>query len=75
VVLDEIDQIACAAGFTSGLCIVPMQHPLALQTYSKEAWSRFRDGDALERLRLTDQFAHIDYWDRFILHVDKPEQR
>jgi SAM-dependent methyltransferase len=73
VVLEEIDQIARAAGFTAGLCIVPMPHPLALQTYSMEAWSRFRDGDALERLRLTDQLASLNYWDRVIFYVDKPE--
>jgi SAM-dependent methyltransferase len=75
VVLEEIDQIARAAGFKAGLRIVPMQHPLALQTYSMEAWSRFRDGDALERLRLTDQLAHINYNDRAIFYVDKPAQR
>ena len=75
VVLEEIDQIARAAGFTSGLCIVPMPHPVALQTYSMEAWSRFRDGDALERLLLTDHLASINYWDRVIFYVDKPEQR
>lgn len=75
VVLEEIDQVARAAGFTSGLCIVPMPHPLALQTYSMEVWSRFRDGDALERLRLTDQLASLNYWDRVIFYVDKPEQR
>lgn len=73
VVLEEIDQIARAAGFKSGLCIVPMPHPLALQAYSMEAWSRFRDGDALERLRLTDQLASLNYWDRVIFYVDKPE--
>lgn len=73
VVLEEIDQIARAAGFTSGLCIVPMPHSLALQAYSMEAWSRFRDGDSLERLRLTDQLASLNYWDRVIFYVDKPE--
>lgn len=54
---------------------VPMPHPLALQTYSMETWSRFRDGDALERLRLTDQLASLNYWDRVIFYVDKPERR
>ncbi len=75
VVLEEIDQIARAAGFTAGLSIVPMPHPPALQTYPMEAWSRFRDGDVLERLRLTDQLASLNYWDRVIFYVDKPEQR
>ena len=75
VVLEEIDQIACNAGFKACLSIVPMPHPLALQTYSMEAWSRFRDGDALERLRLTDQLASLNYWDRVIFYVDKPERR
>lgn len=74
VVLEKIDQIARAAGFSAGLCIVPMPHPLALQTYSMEAWSRFRDGDVLERFRLTDQLASLNYWDRVIFYVDKPEQ-
>jgi len=73
VVLEEIDHIARTAGFTAGLCIVPMPHSLALQTYSMEAWSRFRDGDALERLRLTDQLASLNYWERVIFCVDKPE--
>ena len=73
VVLEEIDQIARAAGFTSGLCIVPMPHSLAPQAYSMEAWSLFRDGDELERLRLTDQLASLNYWDRVIFYFDKPE--
>jgi len=38
-----------------------------------EAWSRFRDGDVLERLRLTDQLASLNYWDRVIFYVDKPK--
>ena len=51
VVLEEIDQIARAVGFTAGLGIVLMQAGLlALQTYSMGTWSRFRDRDALERL-------------------------
>jgi predicted DCC family thiol-disulfide oxidoreductase YuxK len=73
VVLEEIDQIARAAGFAAGLCIVPMPHPLALQTYSMVTWSRFRGGDALERSRLTDQLTSLNYWDRVIFYVDKPE--
>lgn len=73
VVLEEIDQIARNAGFTAGLCIVPMPHPLALQAYSMEAWSRFRNGNVLERLRLTDQLASLNYWDRVIFYVDKPK--
>lgn len=72
VVLEEIDLIARTSGFTSGLCIVPIPHPVALQTYSMEAWSRFREGDAVERLRLTDQLANLNYWDRVIFYVDKP---
>ena len=73
VVLEEIDQIAMAAGFPAGLCIVPMPHPSTLLIYSMAAWSKFRDGDALERLRLTDQLASLNYWDRVIFYVDKPE--
>lgn len=73
VVLEEIDQIARAAGFTAGLFIVPMPHPLALNIYSMEGWSRFRANNALERLRLTDQLASLNYWDRVIFFVEKPE--
>lgn len=73
VVLEEIDQIARDAGFKAGLQIVPMPHPLALQTYSMGEWKRFRDGDAHQRLRLTDQLAQLNYWDRVIFYVDKPE--
>ena len=74
VVLEEIDQIARNAGFNAGLSIVPMPHPLAQLTYSMEEWQQFRDGDALQRLRLTDQLAEINYWDRVIFYVDKPEE-
>ena len=73
VVLEEIDQIARDAGFETGLSIVPMPHSSVLQTYSIEEWARFRDGDALQRLRLTDQLASINYWDRVIFYIDKPE--
>jgi SAM-dependent methyltransferase len=73
VVLEEIDQIARAAGFAEGLCIVPMPHPLALQTYSMKSWSSFRKWNPLKRLRLTNQLASINYWDRVIFYVDKPE--
>lgn len=74
VVLEEIDNIARTAGFTAGLCIVPLPHPVALQTYSMGDWSRFREGDVLERLRLTDQLATLNYFDRVIFYVDKPVQ-
>jgi SAM-dependent methyltransferase len=73
VVLEEIDQIARDAGFKAGLSIVPMPHPLALQTYSMTEWNQFRDGDTLQRLRLTDQLASLGYRDRVIFYVDKPE--
>lgn len=51
-----------------------MPHPLAQLTYSMEEWRQFRDGDALQRLKLTDQLAEINYWDRVIFYVDKPEE-
>lgn len=73
VVLEEIDQIARDAGFIAGMSIVPMPHPLALQTYSLGEWMQFRDGDTLQRLRLTDQLGHLNYFDRVIFYVDKPE--
>jgi hypothetical protein len=73
VVLEEIDQIAREAGFKEGLHVVPMPHPAALQTYTVAEWKLFRDGDSLQRLRLTDQLADINYWDRIIFTVDKFE--
>lgn len=73
VVLEEIDQIARNSGFSAGLSIVPMPHPLAMQTYSLVEWQQFRSGDTLQRLRLTDQLAALNYWDRVIFYVDKPE--
>ena len=73
VVLDEIDQIARTAGFKAGLSIVPMPHPAALQTYSMDSWTSFRQGDEHQRIRLTDNLATINYWDRVIFFVDKPE--
>lgn len=72
VVLDEMDHLARSAGFTAGLSIIPMPHPLAFQTYSLEAWNQFREGDALQRLRFTDQLADLNFWDRVIFYVDKP---
>lgn len=74
VILEEIDQIAKKTGFKSGLRIVPMPHPLALQIYSIETWSKFRTGDVMERLRFTDQLAYLNYWDRVIFFLDKPEE-
>lgn len=73
VVLEEIDQIARDSGFKSGLSIVPVPHPLALKTYSMDSWKRFMDGDVLQRLRLTDQLARVNYWDRVIFTIDKPD--
>ena len=71
--LEEINQIARDAGFKAGLSIVPMPHPAALQTFSMEDWASFRQGDKLQRLRFTDILASINYWDRVIFYVDKPE--
>lgn len=73
VVLEEIDQIARAAGFVEGLCIVPMPHPLNLNIYSMKSWSRFRKWAPLKRLGLTNQLASINYWDRVIFYVDKTD--
>ncbi len=73
VVLEEIDEIARSAGFNEGLVIVPLPHPLALQTYSMDSWLSFREGDVLERLRLTDQLADLNYWDRVIFYAEKSE--
>lgn len=73
VVLEEIDQIVRDVGFKGGLSVVPMPHPLALQVYSMDDWSEFRAGDTNLRLRLTDQLASLNYFDRVIFYVDKPE--
>jgi SAM-dependent methyltransferase len=74
VVLEEMDQIARDVGFAAGLSIIPMPHPLAFQTYSLSEWEQFRKGDILQRLRFTDQLADLNYWDRVIFYVEKPEQ-
>jgi SAM-dependent methyltransferase len=73
VILEEINTIAHTAGFRAGIRIVPMPHPLELLSYSMHEWSNFRAGSKLERLRLTDQLASLNYWDRVIFYVDKPE--
>jgi SAM-dependent methyltransferase len=73
VVLEEIDQIAREVGFEAGLSIIPMPHPLAFQTYSLSEWSSFREGETIQRLRFTDQLAELNYWDRVIFYVDRPE--
>lgn len=73
IVLEEIDQIARNAGFTLGLSIIPMPHPLALQKYSVYEWLQFRDGDTRQRQRFTDYLANINYWDRIIFTADKTE--
>lgn len=72
VVLEEMDRISRSAGFVEGLSIVPMPHPLALQTYTLKDWQEFRSGEPLQRLRFTDQLADLNYWDRVIFYVDKP---
>jgi len=75
VILDEIDPIVIEAGFHEGLKIVPMPHPLALQYYSLENWQKFRNGDEMEKLKLTDHLATVNYWDRVIFYIDKPVQK
>jgi SAM-dependent methyltransferase len=72
VVLDEIDRIARAAGFGSGITVFPLPHPAVLPSYPLKEWLQFRDGNALLRLRLTDQLAEINYWERVIFCADKP---
>ena len=72
VVLEEIDQIAREVGFKTGLFIIPMPHPSALQGFNMSEWRQFIDGDEYQRLRLTDQLANINYWERVIFYIDKP---
>jgi len=71
VVLEEMDQFAKDAGFQSGISIIPMPHPLALQNYTLSDWQSFRAGDVMQRLRFTDQLADLNYWDRVIFFADK----
>jgi ubiquinone/menaquinone biosynthesis C-methylase UbiE len=73
VILEEIERIARQAGFAEGLHIVPMPHPLALQSFSMEQWSEFRAENGTERLLFTDQLATLNYFDRVVFFVDKPE--
>lgn len=73
VVLEEIDQIARDAGFVSGLTISPMPHPAALLMYSMDEWRLFMNGETHQRLRFTDQLAHINYWERVIFFVTKAQ--
>ena len=71
VVLEEIDSIARDAGFSSGLKIVPMQHPLSLMTYSFNTWDKYRHGNSAERDKLADQLSRINYWERVVFFVEK----
>jgi len=75
VILDEIDQIARAVGFTRGLSIVPIPHPLALQTFSQKKWSLFRSGDRSMRDYYSDQLSGVNYFERVIFYVEKPKWR
>jgi SAM-dependent methyltransferase len=71
IVLEEMDALARAAGFGAGITVVPLPHPLALQTYSLKEWSQFRKRDAIERRRFTDRLAQGNYWDRVIFYIDR----
>ncbi len=73
VVLEEIDKIARDVGFKKGLSIVPMPHPASLIEYSVDDWRKFRARAPLKRLKFTDHLSTINYWDRVIFYVDKPE--
>jgi ubiquinone/menaquinone biosynthesis C-methylase UbiE len=73
VVLEEIDKIAREVGFKKGLTIVPMPHPSNLIEYSVDDWTKFRAGETLKQLKFTDHLSTINYWDRVIFYVDKPE--
>lgn len=73
VVLDDIDRVARDTGFITGISVVPMPHPAALPVFSMKDWSLFRQGNEKLRCRLTDQLARINYWDRVIFYIDKPQ--
>jgi SAM-dependent methyltransferase len=72
VVLEDIDQIARAAGFADGVRIVPVPHPQQLMSYTLTGWTRFRKRRWFSRRPYTDQLARINYWDRIVFCVDKP---
>ena len=71
VILEEIDSIAKDSGFSNGLRVVPIAHPLALQTFSMEDWNKFRFGDIDQKNLLTDYLANINYLDRVIFYIEK----
>lgn len=71
IVLEEIDEIAKSVGFKNGINIVPIPHPMALQTYSIERWLQFIKGDNEQRSLFTDQLASLNYWDRLVFYLDK----
>lgn len=73
VVLEDIEQIARAAGFSNGLSIVPLPHASSLPVYSMQDWDSFRKGSDRQRQRMTDLLSHINYWDRVIFFVEKPD--
>jgi SAM-dependent methyltransferase len=71
IVLEEMDRLARSAGFRAGIVIVPLPHPLSLQSYSLSDWSRFRARDAKERRRFTDPLSDGNYWDRVVFFIDR----
>jgi SAM-dependent methyltransferase len=73
VILEEIDSIAKDSGFSNGLRVVPLAHPLALQTFSMKDWDKFRSGDINQKNLLTKYLANINYFDRVIFYIEKNE--
>ena len=73
VVLDELDVIAKNAGFISGVKVVPTPHPLALEDYSIHEWNMYRQGDVNLREQLANNLSRLNYDERVIFFVDKPE--
>lgn len=74
VVLEEIHEIAVAAGFADGLSVVPVPHPQSLHTYSMGEWSQFRSGDQGPRSAFLERLTAVNYWERVVFHVDKSLQ-
>lgn len=72
IVLEDIDVISKLSGFSDGLRVIPVPHPLALQKYTMQKWSEFRKGDATQRKLFDDQLASLNYFDRVIFYVEKP---
>jgi len=72
VVLNDLDVIARSVGFIAGIKVVPTPHPMALQEYTMQEWSMFRQGNIKLREQLSNNLSRLNYDERVIFFVDKP---